>query len=211
VNIRKHIRTIAAATLPVAAAIIAIVIAIGGETANARGTRQEPPPGAELVIFDDSAGPYNVKISQSPARAVVGTIRIVIEPVDAETGLSVENAIVRVSGTPPGDGERQFSPALNSPTDRRLYFGQIVLEVAGLWTFDVEIDAPQGRAVAIAQTTIYGRARSSNGPLVGTILFILVSGGFTGGGLWLWVTSKAARKRRDLISKGGGNPRKTSG
>ena len=204
-----HLRPLATAIF--ALAFFALVTLSVDGRAQAQETGQQPPPGAELVIFDNSAGPYNVTISQSPARAVLGTIRIVVEPVDAETGLPVENAIVRVFGTPPDGGERQYSPALNSPTDRRLYFGQIVLEDAGVWTIDVEIDSPIGRSIAIAQTTIYGRARSSNGALVGTALFVLVSGGFAGGGVWLWYTSKTARRRRDLINKAGGGPRKSSG
>ena len=189
----------------------ALLMASGSGRAYAQETVQQPPPGAELVIFNDTAGPYNVKISQSPARAVVGTIRIVVEATDAETGLPVQDALIRVFGTPPEAGERQYSPALNSPTDRTLYFGQLVLEDAGVWTLDVEIDSPIGRAVAITQTTINGRARTSNGALVGTLLFALVTSGFVGGGVWLWLSSKAARKRRDLMSQSGGTPRKSSG
>lgn len=202
---RMHIRPLAAAI------IVMVLIAGGGARANAQEAGQEPPPGAELVIFNGSAGPYDVRISQSPARAVLGSVRIVVEPVDAETGLPVENALVRVFGTSPEGGERQYSPGLNSPSNRSLYFGQVVLEDEGVWTIDVEIDSPLGRSIAIAQTTIHGRARSSNGALVGTALFALVTGGFAGGGVWLWYSSKTARKRRDLINRDGGSPRNSPG
>ena len=203
-----HLRPLATI---IALAIVALAFSWAGERALAQEGRQEPPPGAELVIFNGPAGPYNVKITQSPARPIVGTLRVIVEPVDAETGLPVGNALIRVFGTPPEDGERQFSPALNSPTDRTLYFGQVQLEDAGVWTLDIEIDGPLGRAVAIAQTTINERARSGAGTLVGTILFVLISAGFVGGGTWLWYSSKRARERRNAIRQGGGNPRRSSG
>lgn len=202
---RMHIRSLAAAIFAI------VLIAGGGAVAYAQEAGQEPPPGAELVIFNGSAGPYDVRISQSPARAVVGSLRIVVEPVDAQTGLPVENALVRVFGTSPEGGERQYSPGLNSPSNRRLYFSQVVLEDEGVWTIDVEIDSPLGRSIAIAQTTINGRARSSNGAFLGTALFVLVTSGFAGGGIWLWHSSKTARKRRELMSREGGSPRNSSG
>lgn len=173
--------------------------------------QEEPESNGELVIYDEVTGPYRVKISQFPARAIVGTLRVIVEPTDAVTGLPVENALVRIFGAPPAEGERQFSPGLNSPTDRTLYFGQMELEEPGVWTIDVEIDADQGRAIAIAQATIHERARSGDNTLVGTILFVLISSAFVGVGGWLWFTSKRAQRRRDAIRKDGGRPRRSSG
>ncbi len=188
------------------------ILAVGAVYVPATAfAQEEPAANAELVIYDEITGPYRVKISQFPARAIVGTLRVIIEPTDAETGLPVENALVRVFGMPPAEGERQFSPGLNSPTNRRLYFGQMELEEPGVWTLDVEIDADKGRAIAIAQATIHERARSGDNTLVGTILFVLISVAFVGVGLWLWFSSKRAQRRRDAIRKDGGSPRRSSG
>lgn len=189
-------------------AVLLIAAVLVPTRAHAQG---DPEANGELVIYDEVTGPYRVKISQFPARAIVGTLRVIIEPTDAETGLPIENALIRIFGQPPAEGERQFSPGLNSPTNRTLYFGQMELEEAGVWTVDVEIDGDKGRAIAIAQATIHERARSGNNTLVGTILFILISVAFVGGGTWLWFTSKHAQKRRDAIRQSGGKPRRSSG
>lgn len=190
---------------------LALLVVFAGISATPARAQSIPEANQELVIYDEVSGPYRVKITQFPARALVGTLRVIVEPTDAETGLPVENALVRIFGTPPAEGERQFSPGLNSPTDRTLYFGQLELEEAGVWTLDVEIDADQGRAIAIAQATIYERARSGDNTLIGTIIFIAISVGFVGVGFWLWFTSKRARQQRDAIRKGGGTPRRSSG
>lgn len=189
-------------------AVLLMSAAIGSENARAQ---EEPPEDVALVIYDEVTGPYRVKIRQSPPRAIVGTLRVIVEPTYAETGEPVENALIRIFGTPPEAGERQFSPGLNSPTDRTRYFGQMELEEPGVWTIDVEIDADGDRAIAIAQATIHERARSGDNTLVGTILFILISGAFVGAGTWLWLTSKKARRRRDAIRESGGRPRRSSG
>ncbi len=186
-------------------------LALAGALLVAAPASAQESPDPNLVIFDDVTGPYHVKITQAPARAIVGTVQLIVEPTDAETGLPVVNALVRIFGTPPEEGDRQYSPGLNSPTDRTLYFGKLELEDAGVWTFDVEIDGPQGRAIAIAQSTINDRARSGSSTLIGTVLFFLISGAFVGVGFWLWLTSKKARRRRDAIRQTGGTPRRSSG
>lgn len=180
--------------------------------APARASAQEDPvPNAELLIYDGVTGPYRVKIIQVPARVIIGTLRVIVEPTDAETGLPVENALVRIFGTPSGDGERQFSPGLNSPIDRTRYFGQLELEEAGVWTLDVEIDGDLGRAIAIAQATIYERVRNGDNTTIGTIIFAMITSAFVGVGIWLWYSSKRAQRRREAIRQGGGIPRRSSG
>lgn len=200
-----HIRTVVAA---LAVAAVSMAAVLGTQLAAAQA---EPPPGADVVISDQVAGPYRVRVSQSPARVIIGTVRLVVQPFDAETGDPVDDAMVRIFGTPPGEGERQYSPGLNSPTDRTLYFGQLELEEAGNWTIDVEIDAPQGRAIAITQTEVHERARSGSNTLIGTILFALISAAFAGGGTWVWYTSKKARERRATMRKSGQSPRRSAG
>jgi hypothetical protein len=206
VKLPLHIRLIA-----IAAALFIVLLAPGSLSGTA-SAQSEPPVGAELVIFEGTAGPYTVQIAQSPQRPTVGSVRFVVVPVDTATGQPVENALVRIFGTPPGEGERQYSPGLNSPTSRSLYFGQLELDSAGAWTIDVEIDAPQGRSLAVAQTTVNERARSSrDSQIVGTAVFVLVSLAFAGGGAWLWWSSKKARSRRAAIRQGGGKPRQDVG
>jgi hypothetical protein len=137
---------------------------------------------------------------------VVGIVRVVVEPTDAATGEIVENALVRVFATPNEEGERQYSPALNSPTDRSLYFAQFELDRAGVWAIDVEVDSDLGREVAITQTEVRSRSRSGSNTVIGTAIFGLVSLGFIGGSLWLWHSSKKARARRDAAQRMGQGP-----
>ncbi len=197
--------------LSLAAVIAAMLMLAAASVVPVPSAEAQPETIQELVIYDDVTGPYDVKIIQFPARAIVGTLRIIVEPKDAETGQPVENALVRIFGTPPEEGERQFSPGLNSPTDRTRYFGQLELDDAGLWTLDIEIDGDHGRAIAITQATIHERARSGEATLIGTIVFILISAAFVGAGVWLWYSSKRARRRREEIRRSGGTPRRSSG
>ena len=69
----------------------AIAVALFAVSSTGVATAQEedptPVPGAQLVIFDDTAGPYALKVIQVPERAVVGTLRVVVEPVYTATGV----------------------------------------------------------------------------------------------------------------------------
>ena len=203
----RRIRSAIIAGLVLAFATVASTIADSRPVV----AQEDPADTAGLVIFDDTAGPYTVKVTQSPARAIVGSVRLIIEPADRETGEPVGSAIVRIFGTPEERGERQFSPGLNAPSNPSVYFGQLELDDPGTWTIDVEIEADQGRGIAISQTTIHERARSGSSTLIGTILFVLVSTAFVGAGLWLWYSSKKAQRRRDEIRRAGGQPRRSSG
>jgi hypothetical protein len=159
-----------------------------------------------VVLFDGTAGAYHIKVTQLPAAPVVGIVRVVVEPTNAATGAAVEHALVRVFATPNEEGERQYSPALNSPTDRSLYFAQFDLDKPGVWAVDVEVDSDLGREIAITQMEIRPRSRSGDNTLIGTAIFALIGVGFIGSGLWLWHSSKKARARRDEMQRSGHGP-----
>ena len=162
---------------------------------------------SERTLFEGPSGPYTVKVTQSPPDAIVGSVRIIVEPVETATGEPVTDAIVRVFGNPSEEGERQYSPALNNPRDPSFYIAQLELEDAGEWIIEVEVDAEPGRTVVFGPTTIRERARSGSSTLVGTILFILISVGFVGSGLWLWFSSKKARARKAAMIAAGRRPK----
>jgi hypothetical protein len=114
---------------------------------------------------------------------------------DTATGEDVDDAFVRVFGTPSEKGERQYSPALNSPVDPVYYLSQLDLEHPGLWAIDVEVESPLGTGTIVMSIQIVERGRTGNG--WATALFVLVLLSFVFGISWVWYSSKQALKRRD--------------
>jgi hypothetical protein len=186
-----------------AAALILALTAV--PIASAQAIPEDDPN--FVTLFDGTAGPYTVRIIQSPPEAVVGSLRVIVEPVETATGKPVTSAIVRVFGNPSEEGERQYSPGLNAPIDPSLYVAQLELDNSGIWTIEVEIDAGPGIAKAFAQTSVRDRARSGSSTQVGTALFILISVAFVGAGFWLWLSSKKARARKAAMIAAGRQPR----
>ena len=189
-----------------AALALAFVIALVSAPAVPVAAQDEDEVSHGTVLFDDTAGEYGLRIRQLPESPIVGTLQVIVEPVNASTGEPVTDALVRVFATPSEEGERQYSPALNFPSDRSIYFAQLELEHPGTWTIDVEIDGPLGREIAITETSIRSRSRSGDNIILGTALFTLVTVAFAGGGLWVWYSSKKARARRDAAHRMGHGP-----
>ena len=167
--------------------------------------------GPYALIFDGQSGPYNVEIYQSPEDPIVGSLRVVVEPADAETGQPVTDAVVRVFANPREEGERQYSPGLNSPATPNDYMAQLEIEHQGVWDLEFEITGDLGTTTTFVQTFVRARARSGSNTTVGTVLFVLLSAAFAGGGGWLWYSSKKARARKESLRARGLQPPQKSG
>ena len=116
---------------------------------------------------------------------------------NAATGADIDDALVRVFGTPSEKGERQYSPGLNSPFDPVYYLLQLDLEHAGVWAIDVEVDSELGSGTTVMSIEIENRGRTGESLAWGSALFALVTLAFASGIVWLWYSSKKALKRRE--------------
>ena len=147
------------------------------------------------ILGEDLAGRYAIQVQVSPGSPIVGTTRFAVRIRDSDTGDDIDDAIVRIFGTPAEKGEKQYSPALNSPFDPVFYLAQLDFEHAGLWAIDVEIETELGAAVTVMSLQVVPRARSGTGNRWGTSLFSLVSLALVAGVTWLWYSSIRSRER----------------
>ena len=147
------------------------------------------------ILGEDLAGRYTVQVQVSPGSPIVGTTRFAVRIRDSDSGDDIDDAIVRIFGTPSEKGEKQYSPALNSPFDPIFYLAQLDFEHAGLWAIDIETETELGAAVTVMSLQVVPRARSGTGNRWGTALFLLVSLALAGGVTWLWISSKRTRER----------------
>ena len=148
------------------------------------------------ILGEGAAGPHFVRVQVSPAAPKEGILRFAVRVRDLETGEDVDSAIVRIFATPAEQGQKQFSPALNSPFDPIFYLAQMELEDAGIWAIDIEIESELGFGTTVLSLRLGPRTRGATGAAWGTALYLLVSLAFVGGGTWLWYSSKKARQRQ---------------
>jgi len=183
--------------------IFAVVVAALVATATTVQAQEEEPIVGYKILGEDVAGPYRIQVQVSPENPVVGITRVAVRVRDAESGEDLPEVFVRVFGTPADEGERQYSPALNSPADRTFYLSQLDLETTGQWGIDVEVESDLGQGSTVMPVLVQSRVRSGSGNGWGTALFVLVSLSFVGGGLWLWYSSKRALREREERAKQG--------
>jgi len=177
--------------------IFAIVAAALIATATTVQAQEEEPIVGYAILGEDIAGPYSIQVQVSPPNPIVGITRVAVRVRDAETDEDLSEVFVRVFGTPADEGERQYSPALNSPADRTFYLSQLDLETAGQWAIDVEVESDLGQGSTVMPVIVQSRVRSGSGNGWGTALFVLISLSFVGGALWLWHSSKQALRERE--------------
>ena len=116
---------------------LACAAGLSGETALANGS-------VRLVVLDEVAGPYQLRVGILPADPIAGPLHVSIRILDAGTQEAVEDATVRVSTTGPGTpGETN---AVNSPQEPQLYEGNLWLDALGDWQVTLDIDSPAGPA-----------------------------------------------------------------
>jgi nitrate reductase NapE component len=159
----------------------------------------EGQAGPFVLVEEADAGGYHARVWQSPERLVVSSVQVIIELTDAETGAVIDDAVVKVYGTPSDEGQRQVSPALNSPATPKYYQANIVLDNPGLWAFDVDIEGPLGDQRITYSSEVHQRSRAGTSLLLGTLMFALVGVAFVGGIGYLWWSGR--RNRRQLSSQ----------
>ena len=97
-----------------------------------------------LVVIDEVAGPYQLRVGVLPGNPIAGPLHLSIRIVEAEGGAEVHDAAVRISANGPGTVSR--GEAVNSPQTPQLYEGNLWLDALGDWTISLEIDGAPGAA-----------------------------------------------------------------
>lgn len=175
---------------------LALVALLAVQPVQAQGVGPgEGQAGPFVLVEEQDAGGYHVKVWQSPERLVVSSVQLIVELTNVETGAVIDDAIVEVYGTPSEEGERQVGPALNSPATPRYYQANIVLEHAGLWAFDVDIDGPHGTERVTFSAEVQERARAGTSIALGSLIFGLVMAAFMSGVGYLWWSGRRNRRR----------------
>ena len=111
------------------------VLAVG--TASANGS-------VRLVVIDEVAGPYLLRVGILPADPIAGPLHVSIRVVNDDTEEAVEDATISVSLAGPGTPGQ--TEAVSSPQDPSLYEGNLWLDDLGDWQVTLEIDSPAGSA-----------------------------------------------------------------
>ena len=168
--------------LPIAPAILAALLLAAGllaGTASANGS-------VRLVVIDEVAGPYLLRVGVLPADPIAGPLHVSILILDAQNQQAIEDAAVRV--TVAGAGTPSETDAVNSPQNPELYEGNLWLDALGDWEVTLDIDSPAGSAAHAFNV----RARSESG--FNLMFVIVVAAAVLVVGSLVW--SQVQRRRR---------------
>ena len=118
----------------VALIVTLAVISAGSATANGA---------VRLVVIDEVAGPYLLRVGVLPGDPTLGPLHVSILIQDAEGETAVDDAMVSIEATGPGAASR--TEAVNSPQNPQLYEGNLYLDELGDWSLTLNIDSPLGQ------------------------------------------------------------------
>ncbi len=119
--------------------LVAVAVAAGlySGTASANGS-------VRLVVIDEVAGPYLLRVGVLPADPIAGPLHLSILMLDAQNKEAIGDATVRISVA--GAGTPDQADAVNSPQNPELYEGNLWLDALGDWEVTLNIDSPAGPA-----------------------------------------------------------------
>ena len=124
--------------LPALALVVALAVVLITGNASANGS-------VRLVVIDEVAGPYQLRVGILPADPIAGSLHVSIRILKADGDRSpVEDATVRVLLS--GAGAPGETDAVSSPQDPSLYEGNLWLDALGDWRVTLDIDSPAGSA-----------------------------------------------------------------
>ena len=129
-------KLISRALAPVGALMALGLILASSADANGRVAR----------LITQQAGPYEVALGTIPNRPVVGVLHMTMTISDSSTDTPVLNADVTVVGTGPNVQAAEIGPlkAQNNPTDPVFYDISTTVDRAGIWSFNISVDADAG-------------------------------------------------------------------
>ena len=139
-------------SLPVLTLLVVLVLGAGlsTNTASANGA-------VKLVVIDEVAGPYLLRVGVLPGDPTLGPLHLSILIQDATGETAVDDATVSVAATGPGAPSQ--TEAVNSPQSPQLYEGNLWLDALGEWSLTLDIESSLGRG----SHTFAVRAREEGG------------------------------------------------
>ena len=178
------------ATIVAAAIMVALPVAVSDAQPLTLTT------GPYVVASDEVAGNYRVTVHQSPERVIIGTLTYAVQVRLAADDSFVDDAMVRVYGTPSERGARQVAPALNTPDEPDYYLGRLEIEESGVWAIDVVVEHPEhGYANATLAVEVFERSRGGSNLALGTTLWVFVSFAFLGAIAYLLYSARRNKRK----------------
>ena len=160
-------------------AVLALTAGLSAGTASANGS-------VRLVVIDEEAGPYLLRVGILPADPIAGPLHVSALIRDAAGDTAVDSATVRVSAS--GAGTPSLSDAVNSPQDPQLYEANLWLDSLGQWSVTLDIESALGRA----SHSFVIQARNEGGFNIMFIIVAVVAALVVGSLFW----SQLQRRRR---------------
>ncbi len=164
-------------------AALALTAGMLAGTASANGA-------VKLVVIDEVAGPYLLRVGVLPGDPTLGPLHVSILIQDAQGDTAVDAATMSVVAT--GPGSPSHTEAVNSPQGPQLYEGNLYLDALGEWSLTLDIDSSLGEA----SHTFAVRATAEGGFNLMYVIVAAVAALVVGSLAW----SQVQRRRR--LSRG---------
>ena len=119
-----------------------------------------------LVVIDEVAGPYLLRVGVLPGDPTLGPLHVSILIQDAAGETVVDDATVSVAAAGPGAASQ--TDAVNSPQSPQLYEGNLWLDALGDWSVTMDIQSSLGEARHVFPV----RARAERGF---NLMFVIVA------------------------------------
>ncbi len=158
------------------------------------------PPGESgpyETVLEEIQGPYRIRVWQSPRRAIVGTVRFIIEIRDIENN-AIDDAMVEVFGQPE-EGRKQKSIGLNTPLRPFFYHASIETDDPGAWLFTFNLSGPDGAVAVLLEEDISSRTRSGVFVQPATWLFISLQATLLLSAIYIWRNGRKRKRSADRV------------
>ena len=149
-------------------------------------------------IFRERSDLFEVAVAITPRTPVVGGVHFSVEALDATTQNTVTDARVLIVAHDEDDVPIIQTLALNTPLAPDSYEGNLTFELPARWTLRIEVDSPSlGAATFRVPLTVKSGTPLEN-PM-GGIVFLGVIAALVGGTIYVWHSSRKARRRRAAV------------
>ena len=170
-------------------AILVALLAIFGMTFPGAALAQ----GVESEEFLGEAGPYEIRVSAVLSNLSIGQVQFYVTILEADTGMPVPDALVVLRSLHEEDGVEGWAAALNTPDTPDLFEARMSLRNSGIWQVSVDVGSSLGRVtVPVVSLEVPSPRHYSAGTLVFAGVFVVLALG----GLYLWWSTRRARRQR---------------
>ena len=176
--------------------VILALVAIGVQAAPGLAGRALAHGEAErLELFRGREGLYLIIVEIQPQNPTVGMIHFSVTPLDAETMLPVDDAIITVIAINE-QGEPTFqAPALPSPDSPLYYDANINITESGAWSLMVKLESERLGEATVTMPLQIGTPPLPSGN-EGTIVFVVMLAILVGGTVYVWYSARRKQNQR---------------